>query len=345
MLAGRLLLAVLLALPAGAAVAATQLKFAAGPERSAQFQIARDIARFVARAADIDLEVVATLGAVDNLQRLRDDAAMRFALLPSDTMHAYLDAAARGNADANLFVAPLRVVAPLYEEQIYFIARSDSVLNAVHEIKDARINVGPLGGGTALSVTTFFRLMFGAAIADDKLSFLPHEDALVKLITDKTVDVVAVLAEQPAKLLADMRPEARRYVKLLRFDAAHPSAAAIQGVYGASSLRPASYPNLLSDDLPAVSLRTYLVAYSVRSGDLDAQLARFTRTLCQNLPRLKAEGHPQWHEVEIAHAALGPGWFYAKAAARELRRCTDASTAPQQGDVCSQQDRVLGLCP
>lgn len=340
----RFLVAILVALQALAAQAAPRYKLAAGPERGAQLQVARDIARVIARAADLEIEAVATAGAVENLQRLRDDPAMRFALLPSDTMHAYLDAAARGNADANLFVAPLRVVAPLYEEQIYFIARSDSALNAVHDIRDARINVGPLGGGSALSVTTLFRLMFGAPVADDRLSFLGHEEALVKLITDKTVDVVALLAEQPAKLLADMKPEARRYVKLLRFDPAHPSAAAALKVYSASAVRPASYPNLLSDDLPSVAVRTYLVAYSLRGSDLDAALARLTQALCQSLPRLKAEGQPQWREVDVGQGELAAGWFYARAAQRELRRCNDASALPPPGEVCSQQDRVLGLC-
>ena len=41
-------------------------------------------------------------------------------------------------------IRPLRVIMPLYNEEIYFIVRADSPLNYVHEIKDAKINVGPL---------------------------------------------------------------------------------------------------------------------------------------------------------------------------------------------------------
>lgn len=365
-LATRLLVALLLATLAATSTAAPRFKFAAGPERSAQFQMAREFARLVARPADVDLEVIASAGAVDSLQRLRDEPGMRFALLPSDTLHAYLDAAARGNADATLFVAPLRVVAPLNEEHLYFIARSDSALNAVHDIRDARINVGPLGSSSALSATTLYRLMFGAPVADDRLSFLAHEDALIRLITDKTVDVVALLGEQPLRLIADMRPEARRYVKLLRFDAAHPSAAAALKVYASSTLRPASYPNLLSDDLPSVALRSYLVAYGLRAGEMEGPVGRLAQALCQNLPKLKAEGHPLWREVELSgrvtiqvpsadgqptireldlsEPLLAPGWHYAKAAQRELRQCSNASAVPPPGEICSQQDRVLGLC-
>lgn len=340
-------------------------RLAAGPENAAPFQLARELAAKL-KTPELELVAVPSAGAVDNLQRLRDDPATRFALLPADTAHAYLDAAARGNADATLFVAPLRVVAPLFEEYIYFIARSDSALKAVHDIRDARINVGPLGSSSALSVTNLYRLLFGAPAADDKLSFLPHDEALVKLITDKTVDVVALLAEQPARLLADMRPEARKYVKLLRFDAAHPTAPAALRVYKTAALHPASYPNLLSDDLPAVAQRTYLVAHMQRTAEMEEAVSRLTRALCANLARLKGEGHPLWREVELtgklslqipsaegrpqirdlelSEPELAVGWYYAKAAQRELRHCSDTTAVPVGGEVCTQQDRVLGLC-
>ena len=60
-------------------------------------------------------------------------------------------------------IRPLRVIMPLYNEEIYFIVRADSPLNYIHEIKDAKINAGQLGSGTALTATTLYRLMFGGA--------------------------------------------------------------------------------------------------------------------------------------------------------------------------------------
>ena len=52
----------------------------------------------------------------------------------------------------------------------------------------------------------------------------PRQDALVKLISDESVDVVVVAAGQPAPLIANMRPEAQRFIKFLKFDTNHPSA-------------------------------------------------------------------------------------------------------------------------
>lgn len=341
---GRLLVAAALVFQASSAIPAGRMKMSTGPERGIQPQIGRDIAKFVARAADIDIEVAPAAGPAESLRRLRDETGARLALLQSDAAHAYFDAAERGNPEAVQLLAPVRVILPLHEEEIYFVARSDSAYRAVHDIRDARINVGPLKSGTALSATTLYRLLFDAPIPDDKVSFLGHEDALVKLITDQTVDVVVLVDGQPAKLLANMKPEARRFIKLLKFDASHPSSAAALRIYGAATVRAASYPNLLAEDMPGLAARIYLVAYGHRRGEDDAQLVRFARAWCQNLPRLKAEGHPKWREIELALPDLKPGWHYSKPAARELARCAGGVPAPLSADTCSQQERVLGLC-
>jgi TRAP-type uncharacterized transport system substrate-binding protein len=340
---GRLLFVAVLFLQASAVLPADKMKISTGPEQSIQPQIARDIARYVGQAAGMDIEVVPSLGPAESLQRLLDVPGMKLALLQSDAAHAYADAARRGNADATRLLAPVRVIAPLYRENIYFIARSDSPLGAVHDIRDARINIGPIKSGSALTATTLYRLLFDAPIPDDRVSFLDHEDALVKLITDQTVDVVIMVAEQPARLLASMKPEARRFIKLLKFDASHAASASVLGVYDSVPVRASSYPNVLAEDIPALATTLYLVTYGPRRDEDDARLARFAKAWCKQLPRMQTEGHSQWRELALAPAELKPGWHYAKTAFAELARCA-GSTAPVPADTCSQQERVLGLC-
>ena len=60
--------------------------------------------------------------------------------------------------------------------------------------------------------------MFNEPLAEPKTTFMTNEDALVKLIADKSVDVVALVLGQPAKLLTDMKPEVRQFIKLLKVD-------------------------------------------------------------------------------------------------------------------------------
>lgn len=339
-------IAALLLLQTGTALAALEYKIVTASERGTYIQIGRNLAQFVAPAADIELEALPSAGSAENVKRLRFEAGVKFALVQSDVYQAFLDQAAGGNADATAMIRPLRVILPLYNEEIYFITRADSDLNYIHDIRNAKINVGELGSGTALTTTTLYRLMFNAPVPQANATFLPNEEALVKLITDKSVDVVAVIAGQPAKLLVDMKPEARNLIKLLKFDPSRPESQAALKTYVAATVRAASYPNLLADDLPALAVKAFLVTYDFSLKLTEDSLRRFARSLCQNFPVLQEKGHPKWREVELALPDLGRGWIYYPATTNELRACIASRAKPKvaPSKACSQQEQVLGLC-
>jgi TRAP transporter TAXI family solute receptor len=344
-------LATALAWPGAAAQVA--YKIVTASERGTYIQIGRDLANIVAPDAGIALEVLPSAGSAENVRRLRYEAGVKFALVQSDVYQAYIDQANSGNAEARQLLRKLRLVLPLYNEEIYFVVRADSKLQYVHEIRDAKINVGPLLSGTAMTATTLYRQMFGSASPEASTSFLSNEEALVKLTGDRSVDVVVVVAGQPAKLLADMKPEARQLVKLLRFDANNAASKAALDTYVTATVRAGSYPNLLSEDLPGLAVQAYLVTYDFDRDGTIGTMARFARSLCQNFPALQAKGHPKWREVQLAQPPLKAGWSYYPATQRELSRCVAPAPAPAAvaaparaptGKACSQQERVLGLC-
>lgn len=340
-------LAVGAAVLAWAAVAAAQpapYKMVTASERGTYIQIGRDIAKLVAPASEIELEVLPSAGSAENVQRLRYEPGVRLALVQSDVYQAFLDQADNGNADAGAMIKPLRVIMPLYNEEIYFMTRADAPFHFVHDIRDARINVGPLRSGTAMSATTIYKQLFGTAMPEARTSYLPNEEALVKLVVDKSVDVVVVVAGQPAKLLVDMKPEARKLVKLLKFDPANPLGAQALKTYFPATVRAANYPNLLAEDVPAVAVKAFLVTYDYRTAGSVQRLASLARSLCENFARLQAEGHPKWREVQLALPALGRGWAYYRPMERELRSCIAKSEAARAVPVCNQDTRILGLC-
>lgn len=340
------LAAACLSISTGVALAAADFKIVTASTRGTYIQIGRDIASHVAPLADIDLEVLPSAGSAENVRRLRYEPGVKFAIVQSDVYQAFLDQAAAGHAEAANLIKPLRVILPLYNEEIYFVVRSDSPMEYVHEIANAQINVGELGSGTALTTTTLFRLMFNRPIPDSNASFLPNEDALLKLIADKTVDVVAIIAGQPAKLLVDMKPEARQLIKLLKFDRSHPASQAALKTYFSATVLAKNYPNLLTDDLPALAVKAVLVTYDYKLNQTRASLVSFARALCQNFSALQEKGHPKWKEVSIGLPDLGQGWFYYPATARELNSCQAARTSVNRARprTCSQHEQVLGLC-
>ena len=322
------------------AQAATPYKIVTASERGTYIQIGRDLARFIAPQAQIDLEPLPSAGSAENIHRLRYEPGVKLALVQSDVYQAFINQGNAGDANAATIIRPLRVIMPLYNEELYFIVRADSPLSHVHEIGDSRINVGPLRSGTAMTATTLYRMMFDRAVADDKVSFLANEDALIKLTGDKSIDVVVVVAGQPAKLLVDMKPEARALIKLLKFDPDHASSRNALKTYFATSVRAANYANLLNEDVPALAVKAYLVTYDYNQAFTKTRLGQFARSLCENFGQLQSGGHPKWKEVSLAMPQLGQGWTYFGPTAQELKRCAE-KPAPK---ACTTEQKILGLC-
>jgi uncharacterized protein len=325
---------------------AAEYKIVTASSRGTYIQIGRDIASFVAPAAGFDLDVLPSAGSAENVRRLRYEPGVKLAIVQSDVYQAYLDQAAAGNAEAARLIKPLRVILPLYNEEIYFLVRADSELEYVHQIRDARINLGELGSGTALTSSTLYRLMFERTVPEVQATFMANEEALIKLLGERSVDVVAVIAGQPAKLLVDMKPEARQMIRLLKFDPSHPASKLALKTYFPTNVLASNYPNLLGEDVPALAVKAMLVTYDYELRQTKDALVRFARSMCDNFPMLQDKGHPKWREVQFAMPDLGQGWFYYPPTARELRSCAagQAASRAAPGRACTQHERVLGLC-
>lgn len=345
-----MLLATGLVCHASAAIAAVEYKIVTASERGTYIKIGRDLAQFVAPSADIKLEALPSAGSADNARRLRYEPGVKLALVQSDVYQSFVDLAAGGNAAARTLIRPLRVILPLYNEEIHFVVRADSERNFIHEINNAKLNAGEQGSGTALTSATLYRLMFGQPMPDASTSYLSNEEALAKLVTDKTIDVVAVVAGQPAKLFVDMKPESRKLIKLLKFDPNHSSSKEVLKTYFPADVRAVNYPNLLTTDIPGLAVKAFLVTYDFQRKDTEGHMRNMARSLCQNFGVLQEKGHPKWREVELALPDLGRGWFYYPPTTRELRSCI--ATKPKMetrvkspsAKTCPQQERILGLC-
>jgi uncharacterized protein len=331
-----------------AAQAAMPYKIVTADPKGTYYAIAGDLAKMVAPAAGIDLEVVPTSGSAENIKLLRHEPGVKFAIVQADVYQAFVDRSVEGQREAARIIRPLRVILPLYNTEIHYIARADSELNYLHDIKNATINGGLVGSGAAFITHTLYRMMFNAPIPEAKASYVSNQEALVKLIGDKSVDVAVVAAGQPAPLIANMTPEAQKFIKLLKFDPSHPSSKQALSIYAPATVRAASYPNLLKENLTTVSVGAFLVTYDYNLQTTVDYLVRFARSLCQNFSALQAQGHPKWREVELALPELNSGWVYYPPTMREIHSCLagarGAAAKPAKAKACSAEERILGFC-
>ena len=324
--------------------AAVDYKIVTADAKGTYYAIGQDLSKFVAPEAGITLQVVPSDGSAANIKHLRYDAGVKLAIVQADVYQAFLDRAARGNRDAAAMIGALRVILPLYNTEIHYVARADSPLSYIHDIRDAKINGGLVGSGAAFITHTLYRMMFGRSIPEANDSFLSNAEALGKLISDKSVDVVVVAAGQPAPLIANMRPDAQKFIKLLKFDPSHPSAKLPLTVYTPSVVRAENYPNLLNENYTTIAVGAYLVTYNFTYSDTAAYLARFARALCNNFPTLQSQGHPKWREVSLSLPKLPAGWTYYSPAARQINACAVPTKPRPRPKLCAAEERILGLC-
>ncbi|MDH5535575.1 MAG: TAXI family TRAP transporter solute-binding subunit [Betaproteobacteria bacterium] len=331
----------------GPEVTAIEYQIVTASTRGTYHAIGNDLAKFVAPDANIQLTAQPSDGSAANLKHLRYDPGVKLAIVQADVFQAFVDRAAGGSAEAATIIRPLRVILPLYNTEIHYVARADSPLNYLHDLKNAKINGGLVGSGAALITHTLYRMMFDGPIPEANASYLSNDQALVKLITDKTVDVAVVAAGQPAAWIANMTPEAQKYIKLLKFDPAHPLSKRALTVYTHSEIRASSYPNLLKENFTTIAVGAYLVTYDYTLEFTINNLVRFARSLCQNFATLQAQGHPKWREVDLSLPPLPTGWIYYPPTTRELRACVAGkpkAAVPALGKACSPEERILGLC-
>ncbi|MFX1765937.1 TAXI family TRAP transporter solute-binding subunit [Paraburkholderia sp. A1RI-2L] len=331
-------------------------KIVTGPERGTYIQIGQDLSKWVAQPAGIDLAVIPSKGSAENVQRMRFEPGVKLALVQSDVYQAYVDMAKSGNEEAGTTIRPLRLIMPLYDEEIYFVVRNDSPMKTINEIKDKVISVGLIGSGTAQSATTLYRLMFGQQIPAQNAQNLSNEDALAALIVKK-IDVAIVVAGQPAKLFTDMNPDLLQQIRFLRVDPNAPETARAKQTYFPATIHASSYPNWLKEDVPTWTVKAFLVTYDYNLRDTVGNLKRFADSLCENFGNLQSQGHPKWKQVKLELPGLGKGWQYYPPVERRLKACiahratTQAAMPPgptaQQkitGRPCSDQERLLLLC-
>ena len=330
-----------------------QYKIVTASKAGTYIQIGRDLAKYVAEPAGIELEVLESKGSAENISRMRFEPGVKLALVQSDVYQAFLDEAKEGNPDAGNIIRPLRLIMPLYDEEIYFVARADSPLNNIHEIKNKKIGVGPIGSGTALTSRTLYQLMFGEPMAPGSAQYLTNEEALAQLTVEKSIDVAIIVAGQPAKLFSDMKPEARKYIKILKLDEKVVESARAMKTYFPATIRTSSYPSWLTEDVPTLTVKAYLVTYDYGLQSTVGNLVRFADSLCTNFDKLQANGHPKWKQVRLELPPLRQGWRYYGPMEKRLRTCIAGQAAaaasytsnpPPRTRPCTEQEMVLGIC-
>jgi TRAP transporter TAXI family solute receptor len=149
-----------------------------------------------AAGAGTELELLSTEGSVANVRMLAD-RSVEFALMQNDIARsAYLG---RGRF-AGQPQSGLRAVASLFPEPVHIVARADSGIANITDLRGKRVSLGPEGSGTRSNAMTILSLNGVALETLASISALTIRDAAAALREGKLDALFATLHAPAAEL-------------------------------------------------------------------------------------------------------------------------------------------------
>jgi hypothetical protein len=266
-------------------------------------RIARELAGALS-AGDTAMRIVPLADGTDPIAGLQTRG--RLAIVGLDALRATHGGAA----------PPLRVLTPLFPQEVFFIVRADSPLKYIHELRGRRLSIGPVQGDGSHTVREIYRRLFGAEMTEP--AQLGNDQALAELVAFRSIDAMAIVEPQPSVWWTSLDPGTARRLRLLTLDPRHPADRRLLRGIGTSVARTGSDATKeRRTTTPAVM--SFLVVSGEGDADVD-QLMAMANTLCGELPRLREDGHPKWRELQPS-ARLDTGWPVVQPFQSVLSRC------------------------
>ena len=338
-----------------------------GGKTGTYYQIGNNLKDIVAPT----LEVRESKGSWANVEELSQTKGVGLAIVQSDVYAAFVylrdnpQVPRETRRQYAQLLANLRVFMPLYREEIHFLVRKDSPLEYIHQIRGASIWMDAEKSGTYLTALNIYSKMFNErprivapflnpTVTGDDEGTKTRRSALMVLSDPEfykafpKVDVLVLVGGQPLKLLAQNIPD---NLKLLKFDANHPTAPKLMQEYQKADIQKASYPllNIADASQTSLSVDSYLITASFINPERRQFVSALAEGFCEKFDQLQAKGHPKWKALTWKPGsplpALSAGWQYSPVARERLSRCQsqEAAAAPPPG-ACKPQDRFAGLC-
>jgi len=313
-----------------------------GSKTGTYYQIGLNLAKYVAPDACINLKVLNSNGSLDNAFKLNSTNNIKFAIVQNDVLQELKKLAEEGNKKATKLVQNLRVITPLYNEEIHIIANANSNINTFGDLRDKKISIGKEKSGTAMTSYLLYKELFGEELK--KARTQPLDEAL-KDLEEGHIDAIVKVAGQPVmRLSKKMTKDSEKYIKLLSYNEKNSAHNPISSYYSAE-IKGSSY-KWIENDVPTLSTKSYLITYNYTNKREKKYIKKFVKSLKAKLSYLKRQAtndlntpHLKWREVSNkCMPKLPGGWKYYGI----VNKACSNSRGGRGG--CSPRDRATGLC-
>jgi TRAP transporter TAXI family solute receptor len=272
----------------GAALAsATDLGVFTGGEGGTYYQIGQDL-KHLLRPHGINVAVHPSKGAVDNIYAVSQRPGVQLAIVQSDVLAFVADQ--QSNPAIARMAPGIRLVFPLFDEEVHVLARRD--VGSFDALAGKRVAIGREGSGTYLTARLLFKL---AAIVPGELVATDGGEALAQLKSGR-IDAMLSVIGQPVARFRDIKPEDNLVLLPI-------TTQAILDRYDAVEIPGETY-GWQSAPVSTVAVKAVLVTYDVNRRDCET-IGRVAQQIASGKDWLVKNGHPQWKRVDLERAVKG----------------------------------------
>jgi uncharacterized protein len=290
----------LLSMPAYAIV----LGIVTGSEYGTYYQIGQDMRTLLQTLdTDIDLRVYTSEGSIGNVYGVYQKKGVQLGIVQNDVL-AFLHTSSE-EQQVKKAIGKIKMVFPLYDEEVHIVARSDSDIETFSDLEGKRVAIGQDTEGTFLTASVMLKL---ARVHPAEKLPVGAAEALQSLIGGR-VDAMFYVAGYPIRLFEEVAPDARiKLVPVTEKD--------LNRVYLTSRI-PGGLYAWQDDDVPTVAVKAILVSFDFQ-GEKCFLVGQVAKLIYDNMKWLRQNGHPKWQDVNPNLPV--PGWEQYSCVSRAIER-------------------------
>ena len=316
---------------------------ATGSRTGTYYQIGLDLAKYVAPDACIKLNVLSSNGSLDNVLKLISPRypKLKFAIVQHDVLQELKKISKEGNVRAINLVQTLKVITPLYNEEIHIITDTKSDIRTFGDLRDKKISIGKQKSGTAMTSYLLYKELFNEELQKAKTQ--PFDDAL-KDLEHGNIDAIIKVASQPIlRMSVEFTKNSGKYIKLLSYEEKNYAHNPVTSYY-TTDIKTSSY-KWINSDVATLSTKSYLITYNYKNPSNKKTIKKFVQSLKNQLSFLEQNSskdlntpHLKWKEVsDKCRPVLTGGWEYYSVV-------DEICENKNMDKDCSDSEKILGLC-
>jgi len=266
----------------GQVVFAVDMGIVTGREGGTYYKIGENVSTLVA-SHNINLKVLSSTGSLDNVGKVYDTPGVQLGIVQSDVLK-YISQVA-GTPEQRRIVSKVKMVFPLYPEEVHVLATGD--IKDFVDLEGKRVAIDGETSGSNLTARLLFFLS-GVKPADTKP--IGGKDAITALRKGE-VDAMIYVAGRPVTLF---QQEVSNDDKFHLLPVREKN---ILEFYLPKQIPERSY-SWQEEAVDTVAVQATLMTYDYK-GENCANVGKLAKIVRENLPWLKVNGHKKWEEVDV----------------------------------------------